>query len=81
MPREPSPPNSSARSEWFRRLDRIAKDLNVLLAVFAIGLATLDLTFLVTQRLIDRLPQATQLVHVAEPAAQSSLAAGRRDLP
>ena len=50
-------PNRSRRREWLRRLDRIAADLNVLLVMFAIGLATLDLTFLVTQRVIDRLPR------------------------
>ena len=81
MPREPSSLNSSARREWFRRLERIAGDLNVLLIMFAIGLATLDLTFLVTQRLIDRLPKVTQVVHVAAPAAAPGFAAGQRDLP
>jgi hypothetical protein len=29
--------------------------------VFAVGLATLDFTFLVTQKVIDRLPQVTRL--------------------
>ncbi|HTZ34669.1 MAG TPA: hypothetical protein VMB84_01525 [Stellaceae bacterium] len=43
------------------RLDRVAADLNVLLLVFAVGLATLDFTFLVTQKVIDRLPQVTRL--------------------
>ena len=49
-----------ARKEWLRRLDRVAGDLNVLLVVVAVGLATLDLTFLFTQRVIDRLPQMTR---------------------
>ena len=62
MLREPLLPNRS-RKEWLRRLDRIAADLNVLLIAFAIGLATLDLTFLLTQHVIDRLPQTTRVVY------------------
>jgi len=58
-----------ARKEWLRRLDRIAGDLNILLVVVAVGLATLDLTFLFTQRVIDRLPQMTRVVHEAPPPA------------
>ena len=46
-------PNRSRRMDWWRRLDRIAADLNILLLMFAIGLATLDLTFIVTQQVID----------------------------
>lgn len=81
MPREPSLPNRSTRWEWFRRLDRIAADLNVLLVMFAIGLAALDLTFLVTQRLIDRLPAMTRIVYVAQPAVSPSIPAGQVDFP
>jgi len=33
-----------------------------------VGLATLDLTFLVTQRVVDRLPQVTRLADNATPA-------------
>ncbi len=80
MTREPSPPNTSAPKEWLRRLDRIAADLNVLLIMFAIGLATLDLTFFVSQRLIDRLPEVTRVVYVAEPAPPN-VAAGQRSAP
>ena len=56
-----SPRRHYARKEWLRRLDRVAGDLNVLLVVFAIGLATLDLTFLFTQRVLDRLPQMSRV--------------------
>jgi hypothetical protein len=53
-----------SRTGWTRyslklrlhRMDKVAGDLNVLLAVIAIGLAALDVTFLVTQKVIDRLP-------------------------
>ena len=71
MTREPSPP---AAREWLRRLDRIAADLNVLLVMFAIGLATLDLTFLVTQRVIDRLPELTRVTYIAQPAPPNPVA-------
>ena len=72
MLREPPLPNRS-RKEWLRRLDRIAGDLNVLLIAFAIGLATLDLTFLLTQHVIDRLPQTTRVVYAIPPAAPTKL--------
>jgi hypothetical protein len=55
-------------SQLLGRIDRIAADLNVVLLIFAVGLATLDLTFLVTQRVVDRLPQVTRLVDTATPA-------------
>ena len=64
-----TPRNPSVRKEWLRHLDRAAADLNVLLVVFAIGLAALDVTFLFSQRIIDRLPQVTRLVDVERPAA------------
>jgi hypothetical protein len=54
------------------RIDKIAADLNVVLLIFAVGLATLDLTFLVTQRVVDRLPQVTRLVDDATPAVASN---------
>jgi hypothetical protein len=56
-------------SQLMERIDRIAGDLNVVLLVFAVGLATLDLTFMVTQKVIDRLPQVTRLADDAAPAA------------
>ena len=48
--------------EIARRIDRIAGDLNVLLVVIAVGLATLDLTFLVTQKVVEHLPPVTRVV-------------------
>jgi hypothetical protein len=80
MPQESSPIGASKREQWLRRLDRIAGDLNALLAVFAIGLATLDLTCLIGQHIVDRLPQVTRLVYVEEPAPTSGPAAGEPNL-
>ena len=54
--------------EFWRRADKIAGDVNVLLVVIVIGLATLDITFLLTQKVIERLPQVTRVVHVEVPA-------------
>jgi len=45
-----------------QRVDKVAADLNVILLIFAVGLATLDFTFLVTQKVIDRLPEVTRIV-------------------
>ena len=73
-------PNRSRRMEWWRRLDRIAADLNILLLMFAIGLATLDLTFVVTRQVIDQLPQMTRIVYVDKPAASPRLAADQSSL-
>jgi hypothetical protein len=55
--------------EWLQRIDRIAGDMNVLLVVIAIGLATLDLTFLVTQNVVNHLPPVTRAVYDAGPTA------------
>jgi hypothetical protein len=60
--------NRESAKEWVRHLDRLAGDLNVLLLVFAIGLATVDATFFFTQKVIDHLPQVTRVVHVEQPA-------------
>jgi hypothetical protein len=49
------------------RIDRVAGDLNVLLVVIAIGLATLDFTFLLTQKVIDRLPPVTRVTYETHP--------------
>jgi hypothetical protein len=57
--------------QLLQRVDRIAADLNVILLVFAVGLATLDFTFLVTQKVIDRLPPMTRLVQDQSPATSS----------
>jgi hypothetical protein len=53
--------------EMLQRIDRVAGDLNVLLVVIAIGLATLDLTFLLTQKVVNHLPPVTRVVYDAEP--------------
>lgn len=74
---QPSPP----LRERLRRLDRIAGDLNVVLVIFAIGLATLDLTFLVTQRVIDRLPQMTRIGQVEEPPPPAGGATVPKNIP
>lgn len=81
MPRERSQPHASGRKEWVHRLDRLAGDLNVLLVMFAIGLATLDLTFLVTERVLNRLPQVTHVVYADAPPASASSGPNRPDLP
>ena len=65
-------------AQLLERVDRIAADLNVVLLVFAVGLATLDLTFLVTQRVVDRLPQVTRLVDDASPVAPSTAPAPQK---
>jgi len=44
-------------------MDKVAAELNVILVVIAIGLAALDVTFLVTQNVIDRLPQVTRVTY------------------
>jgi hypothetical protein len=67
MLREPLARICSARKKSLHRLDRVAAELNVFLVVFAIGLATLDLTFAVSERLIDRLPEATRVLAVNRP--------------
>lgn len=54
--------------QLMQRVDKVAADLNVVLIVFAVGLATLDFTFMVTQRVIDRLPQVTRLADDASPS-------------
>ena len=61
---------SSGMSELLRRVDRVAGDLNVLLVVIAIGLATLDFTFLVTQKAIATLPPITHVSHDATDGAR-----------
>lgn len=53
--------------DLLQRVDRIAGDMNVLLVVIAIGLATLDLTFLVTQNVVNHLPPVTRVVHDTAP--------------
>lgn len=65
-------PLSPRSRAWFkdrlRRIDRVAGDLNVLLVVIAIGLATLDITFLLTQKVIEHLPQVTRVTYENVPS-------------
>ena len=66
MPKGSLPRRPAARRAWLQRLDRFAADLNVLLVMFAIGLAVLDLTLVFSHRLLDGLP-VTHAVHAATP--------------
>lgn len=59
MMNRPSPQSRPSFREFFRRVDRVAADLNVLLVVVAMGLALLDFTLFVTQHMIDNLPPIT----------------------
>lgn len=54
---------AGAPREFFRRVDKVAGDLNVVLFIFMVGLATLDFTFLLTQKVVEALPPATRIVH------------------
>jgi hypothetical protein len=45
--------------QFGERVDRVAGHLNVLLVVVALGLATLDFTFFVTEKVVDSLPPIT----------------------
>jgi hypothetical protein len=54
-----SPQTLESLRELGHRVDRIAGHLNVLLVVIALGLATLDFTFFVTEKVIDSLPPIT----------------------
>jgi hypothetical protein len=64
------PHNRLPIKELLRRADRAAADLNVLLVVIAIGLAALDVTFLVTQKVVDNLPPITRVSYDASPASK-----------
>ena len=64
-----SPRSRPALKELVRRADRLAGDLNVLLVVVAIGLATLDMTFLLTKQVIDHLPPVTRVTYDASSSA------------
>jgi hypothetical protein len=65
------PKNLRVPRQFLQRADRVAADLNVILLVFAVGLATLYFTFLVTQKVIDRLPPMTRMVQDQWPATPS----------
>lgn len=71
-----------ARKERQHRVNRIVADLNVLLAIFAIGLAVLDLTFFVSEKIVDRLPQAVRVVSAdIAPPPPAGFADARSRLP
>jgi hypothetical protein len=61
MPRKPLAKLCTAQ---LKRLERVAGDLNVVLVMFAIGLATLDVTFVASQKLLDYLPALTHVTLV-----------------
>jgi len=63
--------NRISLRELLRRLDRVAADLNVLLVVIAIGLATLDATFLITQKMVDHLPPVTRVSYDQAPPSSN----------
>jgi hypothetical protein len=54
-----SPHNRLSLKEIGQRVDSVAGHLNVLLVVIALGLATLDFTFFVTEKVVDSLPPIT----------------------
>jgi hypothetical protein len=64
-----SPQHRLSIKETLRRADRVAADLNVLLVVVAIGLAALDMTFLLTQTVVDNLPPITRISYDQVPPA------------
>ena len=61
------PLNKISIRAMLHRIDRAASDLNVLLVVIAIGLAALDVTFLITQKVVDHLPPVTRSSSGATP--------------
>jgi hypothetical protein len=61
--------NRPSIKELLRRADRIVADLNVLLVVIAIGLAALDMTFLLTQEVVDHLPPVTRISYEQAPSS------------
>jgi len=58
-------------AQLLQRVDKIAADINIVLVVIAVGLATLDMTFLVTQKIIERLPQVTRVVQDPAPTVET----------
>jgi hypothetical protein len=54
-----SPQTRLSLKDLAQRVDRAAGHLNVLLVVIALGLATLDITFFVTEKVVDNLPPIT----------------------
>jgi hypothetical protein len=73
MPRKP---RARVYTEQLKQLDRVAGDLNVVLVMFAIGLATLDLTFVASQRVLDHLPELTGATLIDGSSTAPNTAAG-----
>ena len=66
-----SPQNRMSVRALLRRIDQLAADLNVFLVVVAIGLATLDVTFFVTQKVVDHLPPIKRMTYDAAPGSSN----------
>jgi hypothetical protein len=56
-----SPQIRLSLKELAQRVDRVTGHLNVLLVVIALGLATLDFTFFLTEKVVDSLPPITRI--------------------
>lgn len=70
-------PRFPFRKDGLKRLDRLAADLNVVLLLFAFGLATLDATLFVTQRVVDQLPNLQRAALVNGQGAPTNLVGDR----
>jgi len=55
--------------KFMKKLDDACAVVNVFLVVIAIGIGTLDLTFLVTNNIMKNMPQITRVVFVEGPNA------------
>jgi hypothetical protein len=55
-----------------RKVDRVAADLNVVLVLFVIGLGVLDLTCLVGQQVVNRLPELGMYANTAAAPADDA---------
>ena len=63
-------------TRWIARLDRIARELNAVLLVLAIGLAALDLTGFVTVTMRDAAPALARASIDPSEAARRAAAQG-----
>jgi len=68
----PKKPLAKLCTAQLKRFDRIAGDLNVVLVMFVIGLATLDLTFVASQKLLDYLPELTHATSIDGSSGSSN---------
>lgn len=67
-----SPQTRMSFKDLVQRLDRVAGHLNVLLVVVALGLATLDFTFFLTEKIVDALPPVTHISYDSNAPQQAS---------